>query len=106
MTKLSDLVRGEDFDSVLIESASDQDYLITLKRPVSVAYKEIRGVCSSGTCTAQLKLNGSLVAGTSLSVTTTQATATFSQAIAVGDKVEITISSNSSAEDVEVILMY
>jgi hypothetical protein len=61
----------------------------------------------SGTITAEVAINGTAVTGLSaLSLTSTQdnSTATAANTVAVGDKVAITLSSNSSADTVSICL--
>lgn len=83
-----------------IELAADQDYV--LDQDAAYAYRIISLVIQAGEggCTVAVKIGSTPVTGISaVSVSTTEATANSSAArdVAVGDRVVMTISANSSA---------
>jgi hypothetical protein len=78
----------------------DKDYTLDLRAAQAYNLTELSGKTSAGTCTIQLKKNGSLV-GSSRAVTSTIAntTTSFPVAVAENDKIELIVSSTSSATD-------
>lgn len=81
-----------------IETPADGDYTIALKSIWSGTVTAVTTKCASGTCTLTGKVNTTALGGTANSVSSTEQTRahTSSNAVAVGDDLVVTISSNSS----------
>ncbi len=94
--------------SFSIATAANQDYVIVLKAPHAGTITDIAGKSASGTCTATFKIEGVSITTGAVSVTSTESNVTPSGAnvFAAGDTIIVTISSNSSALDVQFSLKY
>jgi hypothetical protein len=85
----------------------DRDYDIDYYAPGSYTINSIGIICSTGTCTAAIKINGTNVTSLSgLSVTTGQLTASASGAntVVAGDRVTLTVSSASVIQNLSLSL--
>lgn len=75
-------------------------YKIWLNSPFAGTITSTTTICSSGSCTATFKINGTTIGGTANSVTTSEQTQSHasSNVFAISDDLNITISSNSSCQ--------
>lgn len=90
-----------DFISGIIAVATDSDYKIVVKLPYALTITSTTTICASGTCTATFKINTTALGGTANSVSTSEQEQAHSSsnAAAVGDDLVITVSSNSSCQN-------
>lgn len=87
-----------------VETVADQDYVLTFDAPYAGTITTLRAKTESGTCTVTGYINGVALGGTACSAATTadeQAHAS-ANAYSKGDEIKITVTSNSSATDLEV----
>lgn len=93
---------------IVIEEADDKDYPILRNIPFPIEITSVATKSSAGTCTATVKIGSTALGGTANSVSSTEQiqTHTSSNTGVVGDDVKATISSNSSAEMVEIFITY
>ena len=83
-----------------IESPSNKTYTLEVDAPAAFTIIKISLKCVSGTCTVALSRNGTAITGaTAISVSSTIATATLSQACVAGDVIAMTVSSVSTVVD-------
>lgn len=77
---------------------SDGDYTLVLDMPFGVTITSTVTQCASGSCTATFKINSTALGGGANAVSTTKQTKTHASArtMVAGDKLIVTISSNSS----------
>lgn len=87
-----------DFISGEIDTASNRDYVIALIVPYGFSITKFSTKASSGTCTAVLKNTTGTVATNSVSTSQVDNTTITNAAVATGEKVYITISSNAAAK--------
>jgi hypothetical protein len=94
--------------SVFIESPSDKDYRLSLNIPKAITITQVTTRSVSGTCTATVKINSTALGGTPNSVSSTEDVQTHSSAnvASAGDDIVLTISSNSSCEDMSLTIEY
>lgn len=90
-----------------IEFPDNKDYR-AINLPFGFTINSVSTRSTTGTCTITVKINGVALGGTANSVSSTESTQdhTSSNVVAVGDDVTLTVSSNSSAENVAVMLNY
>ncbi len=91
----------------LVGTVTNRDYNFTRYAPCAGTIDTLRISSTSGTCSADIKINGTSVTGLSaVSVTSTEADTSSSAAytFAVGDKISITITSVSSCTDLHAYL--
>lgn len=93
-------------DHSFIEFADDKAYRIVLKSAYAWTITEVVTRSAAGTCTLTVSINGTPLGGTANSVSTSEQSQahTSDNAVAVGDDIELTISSNAGAESVAVTL--
>jgi hypothetical protein len=93
-------------DSSLIEAAEDKTYRIVVKSAYAWEITEVVTRSTAGTCDLEVSINGTPLGGDPNSVSTSEASEAHSSAneVAVGDDIELTVSSNSGAEGVSVQL--
>lgn len=83
-----------------IESPSNKTYTLEVDAPSAFTITKISIKCVSGTCTVALSRNGTAITGaTAISVSSTLATATLSQACVAGDVIAMTVSSVATVVD-------
>jgi hypothetical protein len=86
--------------SVFMESPTNKTYTLDLDVPEAYTIIKLSVKCVSGTCTVALQRNGTSITGaTAVSVSSTLATATLSQACTVGDTITLVVSSVSTVVD-------
>jgi hypothetical protein len=92
--------------SWLIEFADNKDYRVVINSALARTITGVTTRSSSGTCTLTVKINTTALGGTANSVSTSEQTQSHSSdnAVAVGDDIVLTVSSNSGAENVSVTL--
>jgi hypothetical protein len=85
----------------MIAVPTNKDYTIALKAPFAFTITETTTKSVSGTCTATIKINSTALGGAAHSVSSTEETIARSSAnaVAVGDDIVITVSSNSTCLD-------
>jgi len=104
----SDLPAIQDSYLMLIESPSDKTYIIDGRCAAARTVTNFYAKTSTGTCTATLKnVTDATTIGT-ISVTSTGGSAGSLTNTAIGenDRISIEISSNSSSEDLEIVVEY
>lgn len=91
-----------------IQTVADQDYIILLKAPHAMTITETTTKSWSGTCTATFKINSTALGGTANSVSTSEESQAHASAnsVAAGDDIVLTVSSNSSCEDMNFTIKY
>lgn len=95
-----------DFLSVLIPAPEDKTYRIVTKLPYAITITEVVSDCATGTCTATIKNDGVAIDGTANSVSTTEQSQSHAEAVSAGADIDVTISSNSAAEDVSLMIKF
>ena len=87
-----------------IEFPDNKDYRVLINAARGFTINSVSTRCATGSCTLTVKINMTALGGTANSVTTSESTQTHSSAnvVAEGDDVVLTISANSSAEDVSI----
>ena len=90
---------------IFIEFPDDKDYPI-INIPVGFTINSVTTKSTAGTCTVTVKINGVALGGTANSVSSTESTQshTDDNVVAVGDDLTVTVSSNSSAENVAIMI--
>lgn len=90
-----------EFISGIIAVPTNTDYKIVINIPYAVTINSTTTISSSGTCTATFKINTTALGGTANSVSTSEQTQTHSSAnaVVVGDDIVITVSSNSTCQN-------
>lgn len=90
----------ETFGSWHIEFPDDKDYRLIINIPFAVTIAEVTTRSTSGTCTATVKINTTALGGTANSVSSSEQSQahTTANAMAAGDDLVLTISSNASCE--------
>jgi chemotaxis protein histidine kinase CheA len=108
-TTLSAAARTQtDFLSVLIAAPEDKTYRLATKLPYGITITEVTSDCASGTCTATVKIDGVALGGTANSVSTTEESQSHasSNVAAAGTDLDLTVSSNSSCEDLSLMIKF
>lgn len=97
-----------EFVSGLIESPANGDYVILRQAPFAGTITSVTTKSSSGTCTLTGYVNSTALGGTANSVSSTEQEQSHSSSntFAAGDDIKITVSSNSSCEDMEFTIKY
>lgn len=93
-------------ESVLITFADNAAYPLVINAPVAWTIDSVTTQCTTGTCTATVKINGVALGGGSTAVSTTLATTlhTTANVLPLAGKLELTLSANAAAEYVTVTL--
>ena len=102
--RFSPVVLGEDNNdipdifTVVVDIVANTDYVLWYDAPFAGTVTAVRTDCVSGTCTLTGKINTTALGGTANSVSTAaqEQVHVSSNTFAVGDKLQFTISSNSS----------
>lgn len=91
-----------------IETPDDKTYDIIPDAKFAFEINETTTDCSTGTATVTWKINGVALGGTANSASTTKQTQAHTSAntVAVGDVVSITVSANSSCENLATTYKY
>jgi hypothetical protein len=94
--------------SVFLESPSDKDYRLLLNIPKAITITKVTTRSVSGTCTATVKINTTALGGTANSVSSTEDVQTHSTSntASAGDDIVLTVSANSSCEDMSLTIEY
>lgn len=94
-------------EAVTLDYAEDRTYPLIEYMERAATIDSVVTRCRTGSCTVTVKINGSAIGGSTNSVTTTRSTTTHttSNTLAVGDVLDIVVSSNSGAEGVNVTLI-
>lgn len=92
--------------AVNIELPDDKTYPIALKLPYGLTITGVTSKCTSGTCTATVKIDGVALGGTANSVSSSESTQAHasSNVAAAGADLSVTISSNSSCLDLQLMI--
>lgn len=90
-----------EFISGIIAVPTNTDYKIVVNIPYAVTITSTTTISTSGTCTATFKINTTALGGTANSVSTSEQTQAHSSAnaVALGDDIVITISANSTCQN-------
>ena len=97
-----------DFISGLIDTAEDKDYRLIVNIPYGGTITSTTTRSASGTCTATFKVNTTALGGTANSVSSTEQEQSHSTSntFDAGDDIVITVSSNSSCEDLSFTIKF
>ena len=92
--------------SIFIKTPADGTERVILKAGYVFSITEVTTISTSGTCTLAVSINGLALGGSSNAVSTSEVSEAHStdNAVSIGDDVEITISSNSSCENLSISL--
>jgi len=94
---VSSIAAVTEYHDLLVEAPADGDYVWYYNAQYAHTLTDLIGECAAGTCSVDLKINGTTTASLSVSSTSSNDN-TFSDAtVAAGDDVTITVSSASSA---------
>lgn len=90
---------------VFIEFPDNKAYRVCLRSPFAYTINSVTTRSTSGTCTVTVSIDGTNLGGTANSVTTTESTQAHTSAneVAVDADVTVTVTSNSSAENVAIM---
>lgn len=94
--------------SGFIETPSEKAYGINCNMPFAGTITSVSTISVSGTCTATVSINTTALGGTANSVSSsrqTQAQAS-ANAFVIGDKLKVTVSSNTSCADMQWEITY
>jgi hypothetical protein len=91
---------------IFIEFPDDKAYRVCLKSPIAFTIDSVTTRSTSGTCTVTVSIDGVNLGGTANSVSTTESTQahTTNNAVAVDADVTVTVTSNSAAENVAIMI--
>ena len=97
-----------DFIAGFIEIPDNQDYRLVVNAPYAMTITSTTTRCVSGTCTATFKINTTALGGTANSVSTAEQEQAHASAnaVAAGDDIVLTVSSNSSCEDMSFTIKF
>jgi hypothetical protein len=89
-------------------AVSDGDYLVALNLPKAITITKVTSKSTAGTCTATVKIGSTALGGTANSVSTTQQEQAHSTSntAAAGDDITVTVSANSSCENMSLMIEY
>lgn len=92
----------------VIEFPTDKSYTLVIKAAFAGTITETTTKSSSGTCTATFKINTTALGGTANAVSSTEVSEAHASANAfvAGDDIVVTISSNSSCQDMSFNIHY
>lgn len=92
--------------AMFAETPTAKTYVLTTQMPYGMTITQVAAKTASGTCTVQVRINGTNVTGGSVSVTSTEATSTATAAnvVAANDTVDVVVTSPSSAADLSVTI--
>lgn len=98
----------KEFIAGRIDTAANKDYTLIVDCPYALTITETTTQSASGTCTATFKINTTALGGTANSVSTTKQSQTQASAnsASAGDKIVMTVSSNSSCIDLSYRIAY
>lgn len=106
-TTLSAAARTQDTGlAMFAETPTAKTYVLTTQMPYAMTITQVAARLGAGTCTVQVRINGTNVTGGSVNATTTEATSTATAAntVAAGDIVDVVVTSPSSAADLSVTI--
>lgn len=94
--------------SGFIETPSNKDYGINCNMPFTGTITSVSTICASGTATLAVSVNTTPLGGTANAVSNTLQTQaqTSANTFTVGDKLKLTVSSDSSAADLQWEITY
>jgi hypothetical protein len=93
------------YDDIWIETPDDQDYVLSEYLPAAISWDQVSAVTVSGSCTITLKDDAATVTGATRSATSTWGDTSFTEhTAAIGSRMIVTVSSNSSASGLHVYL--
>lgn len=97
-----------DFIAGIIEAPADQDYRLIVNAPYAMTIASTTTRSLSGTCTATFKINTTALGGTANSVSSTESEQSHgsANAVAAGDDIVVTVSSNSSCVDLSFTIKF
>ena len=92
--------------SIFVKAPTDGTETVILKAGYPFLITEVTTISTSGTCTLAVSINGLALGGSSNAVSTSEVSEAHStnNAVSIGDDVEITVSSNSSCENLSISL--
>jgi len=92
--------------SIFVKAPADGTETVILKAGYPFLITEVTTISTSGTCTLAVSINGLALGGSSNAVSTSEVSEAHStnNAVSIGDDVEITVSSNSSCENLSISL--
>jgi len=92
--------------SIFVKAPADGTERVILKAGYVFSITEVTTISTSGTCTLAVSINGLALGGSSNAVSTSEVSEAHStnNAVSIGDDVEITVSSNSSCENLSISL--
>lgn len=95
-----------EFGSWVIEYPDNKDYRLVINVPYGFTISTVTTRSTTGTCTATVKINSTALGGSTNSVSTSEQTRTHTSAnvMEVGDDLVLTISSNSSCENLTITI--
>lgn len=102
-----DSVMGKECWSIpLFGEVAEQDYIFALNIRYPGTITKVTTKCTSGTCTATVKVNSTALGGTANSVSSSEEEQNHasSNTFVAGDDLKVTISSSSSATDVIIMV--
>lgn len=91
-------------EPVFIEFPDDKDYMVIVDSKEAFTIDAVTTKSSTGTATVTIKIGAVALGGTANSASSTEQTQehTSANAVAIGDDVTVTVSSNSSCEDLSI----
>ena len=91
---------------IFIEFPDNKAYRVCLKSPIAFTINSVTTRSTAGTCTVTVSIDGVNLGGTANSVTTSESTQSHTSAnvVAVDADVTITVTSNSAAENVAIMI--
>jgi hypothetical protein len=92
--------------SIFVKAPADGTERVILKAGYVFSITEVTTISTSGTCTLAVSINGLALGGSANAVSTSEVSEAHStdNAVSIGDDVEITVSSNSSCENLSISL--
>lgn len=97
-----------DFVAGIIAVPTNTDYRIVVQLPYALTITSTTTRCTSGTCTATFKINTTALGGTANSVSSSEQEQVHSSsnAAAAGDDLVITVSSNSTCQNMSFTIKF
>lgn len=92
--------------SVLVKTVEDGTEKIIVNSPYSFTISEVTTICTTGTCTLEVQIDGAALGGSTNAVSTSEVTESHASAntVAVGQDVILEVTAASSCENMTVML--